>query len=295
MVNLLHMTELEHLMGATTGRPEIVVGVIDGPAIASLPEFAGADIETLGADGGECRVPESFACQHGTFVLGMLAAQRGEGATGICRGCRFIVRPIFCEESPGARERACPETTPKRLADALVETIDAGAMIVNLSLGLATTTRAAHPGLTEAMDYAFQRGVALVVASGNHGRIGVVPLFEHPWVIPVAACDASGRLLNKSNTGASVGQRGLLAPGSNVVSLSPTGGYAALTGTSAATPFVTGAAALLWSLYPSASAAEIRAALLQAGTVRRSVVPPLLNARRSLEVFMQRNVRRHAI
>jgi subtilisin family serine protease len=50
-------------------------------------------------------------------------------------------------------------------------------------------------------------------------------------------------------------------------------------GTSAATPFVTGAAALIWSEFPAAAAAEVRSAVTQAGAPRRStIVPPLLNA-----------------
>jgi hypothetical protein len=45
-----------------------------------------------------------------------------------------------------------------------------------------------------------------------------------------------------------------------------------------AVPFVTGAIALLWSLFPKATAAEIRRAILLPGIPRKSVVPPLLNA-----------------
>ena len=54
-----------------------------------------------------------------------------------------------------------------------------------------------------------------------------------------------------------------------------------MSGTSAAAPFVTGAIALLWSLYPQASAAEIRQAILRPDIPRRSITPPLLNAEAS--------------
>ncbi|MER5700002.1 S8 family serine peptidase [Streptomyces mirabilis] len=56
-------------------------------------------------------------------------------------------------------------------------------------------------------------------------------------------------------------------------------------GTSAAAPFVTGTAALLWSTAPDLPAARIRAALCLPGTARRSIVPPLLNASASLRAL----------
>jgi subtilisin family serine protease len=96
-------------------------------------------------------------------------------------------------------------------------------------------------------------------------------------VIPVAACDAQGRLLGSSNLGASLGRRGLAAPGADIESLAASGGTASFSGTSAATPFVAGALALLWSVFPTATAAGLRTAIL-GDSPRRSVVPPLLDA-----------------
>jgi subtilisin family serine protease len=50
-------------------------------------------------------------------------------------------------------------------------------------------------------------------------------------------------------------------------------------GTSAATPFVAGAVALIWSEFPRATAAEVRSAVVRAAAPRRtSIVPPMLNA-----------------
>ena len=81
-----------------------------------------------------------------------------------------------------------------------------------------------------------------------------------------------------SNLGASIGRCGLGAPGEAVTSLGVTDPLT-IGGTSAATPFVTGAVALIWSEFSAATGAEVRSALIQALAARRTtIVPPLLNA-----------------
>jgi subtilisin family serine protease len=99
-------------------------------------------------------------------------------------------------------------------------------------------------------------------------------------VIPVAACDLQGRPVGQTNLGSSVGRRGLLAPGEGVTSLGAEGAPLALGGTSVAAPFVTGTIALLWSMFPRASVAEVKnaVALSVYGRRRTTVVPPLLDA-----------------
>jgi hypothetical protein len=102
---------------------------------------------------------------------------------------------------------------------------------------------------------------------------------RHPWILPVVAYDLRGKPMDQSNLGHSIGRRGLGAPGDAITSLGAHGPPHTLARTSAATPFVTGAIALLWSEFPAATAAEIRGALCQAtGGRRTTVVPPLLDA-----------------
>jgi subtilisin family serine protease len=88
--------------------------------------------------------------------------------------------------------------------------------------------------------------------------------------------------MDLSNLGSSIGRRGLGAPGEAVTSLGPAAQPLTMNGTSAATPFVAGAAALLWSEFPNASAAEVRSAVTTARR-RTAIVPPLLNAWASYE------------
>jgi subtilisin family serine protease len=82
-----------------------------------------------------------------------------------------------------------------------------------------------------------------------------------------------------SNLGASIGRCGLGAPGDAITSLGAISEPVTMGGTSVATPFVTGAVALMWSEFANATAAEVRSAVTQAGVRRRTaIVPPLLNA-----------------
>jgi subtilisin family serine protease len=140
--------------------------------------------------------------------------------------------------------------------------------------------------LQEALDYALQRGVIAVAASGNQGTLGSSAITRHPWVIPVVACDLKGKPINYSNLGSSIGRRGLSAPGDQITSLGTQDKTLTLSGTSFAVPFVTGAIALLWSEFPTATAAEIKLAITQSNGFRRTtVVPPLLDAWAAYQVM----------
>ena len=198
--------------------------------------------------------------------------------------CTLLVRPIFAEATSG-REHM-PSATPKELAAAIIECIDAGARVINLSLALAQPSTKGEQSLEEALNQAVRRGVIVVAAAGNQGTIGSSAITRHPWVIPVVACDIRGRPMNESNLGSSIGRRGLRAPGDGITSLGAEGQSLTLGGTSVAVPFVTGATALLWSAFPSATAAHIKLAVTQASTPRRaSVVPPLLDAAAAYQVL----------
>lgn len=99
--------------------------------------------------------------------------------------------------------------------------------------------------------------------------------------------------MNHSNLGNSIGRRGLGAPGDRITSLGAGGKPVTLGGTSAAAPFVTGTIALLWSEFPTASAADIKLAITQAHSGRRTtVVPPLLDAWKAFQSLLTKPARR---
>jgi subtilisin family serine protease len=284
----LEIVKLDRLMQRSSGRSQVVIGLIDGPVAMDHPDLSVAHIrEFPGQHGASCSLASSVACLHGTFVAGMLCARRGSSAPAICPDCTLLVRPIFTE-TPTA-DAQMPSATPEELATAITDVIGAGANVINLSAALAQPSSRGERQLEQALDYAAQRGVLVVAAAGNQGTVGSSAITRHPWVIPVVACDLQGRPTAESNLGSSIGRWGLAAPGQGIVSLGAGGKPQTSSGTSAAAPFVTGAIALLWSEFPGATAAQIKVALVQAGRPpRRTIAPPLLDAWAAYEA-MSRN------
>jgi subtilisin family serine protease len=274
----LELVKLTPLMERTGGRPEMVIGLIDGPVALDHTDLNHASIRAVpGAVGHRCVLSNSVACQHGTFVAGIIAAKRASAAPAICPACTLLVRPIFAESA--SLSLALPSATPEELATAISECIEAGARVLNLSVALTQPSLTGQAKLEEALNYAAQRSVIVVAAAGNQSVVGSSALTRHPWVIPVAACDQRGWPLAQSNLGHSIARRGLSAPGEGVTSLGTDGQTRTLDGTSVAAPFVTGTIALLWSEFPQATATQIKYAMTQALSLRRtSIVPPLVDA-----------------
>jgi subtilisin family serine protease len=265
-------------MDRTSGSPELKIGLIDGPVVIQHPDLAGDHLHEIpGNNGGACTQANSAACLHGTFVAGILSAKRGSVAPAICPNCTLLARSIFAETEMTNGEM--PSATPEELAQAILDCLDAGARVLNVSAALAQPSLKSERALEETLDQAARRGVIVIAAAGNQGTLGSTAITRHPWVIPVVAYDLQGKPMAYSNLGNSIGRRGLGAPGDKIISLGAEGNPLTLGGTSAAAPFVTGAIALLWSEFPAATAAKVKFAVTQAYAPRRTtVVPPLLDA-----------------
>jgi subtilisin family serine protease len=281
----LDLVKLPLLMAVTSGRPEVRIGLVDGPVAIDHPDLNQKNVRQVSARmGAACARAQSAACQHGTFVAGILSAKRTSTAPAICPQCTLLVRPIFPETMQ--RNGQLPTANPEELATAILECVAEGARVLNLSVALGLTSPQGERQVEEALDHAARRGVVVVAAAGNEGSIGSTVVTRHPGTVPIVAYDSQARPLRQSNLGASIGRHGLGAPGDRVTSLGSAGQPLTLGGTSAAAPFVSGTVALLWSVFPAATATRIRMAITQASGLRRlTVVPPLLDAWKAYQIM----------
>ena len=275
-------------MALSSGRPELSIGLIDGPIDLTHPAFADSKIKTVNNfQYDRCMSADSISCTHGTFIAGILCAKRGLSAPAICPSCTIVLFPLF-SESTKDKSNLLPFSTPADLSNAIIETIEAGARIINLSIGLLSSSSSKIPELEEVYEYARDKGVIIIASAGNQGNVGFFPLINNKWIIPVAACDSQGRPMTKSNFGPSIGKQGVMAPGMNIISTLPGGRYGQMSGTSVAAPFVSGTIALLYSLFPKATPEELIYAVVRGlDCNRRSIVPPLLNADAAIRMLKE--------
>lgn len=101
----LELVKLTALMDRTRGRPEVKIGLIDGPVVTRHPDLAGEHLREIpGYNGATCTQANSPACLHGTFVAGILSAKRNSPAPAICPNCTLLLRPIFAEKTMGSQQ-----------------------------------------------------------------------------------------------------------------------------------------------------------------------------------------------
>src|SRR5262249_33939047 len=141
---------------------------------------------------------------------------------------------------------------------------------INASWGGGGYSQSLHDAIKRAGD----ANILFITAAGNSGlNLDRNPFYPASYtdlvnVISVAALTSSGNLASWSDYGAN--SVSLAAPGVSILSTYP-GGYAYMSGTSMATPFVTGAAALYASAHPDATAADIKKAILDSATPTASL------------------------
>ncbi|MEY4064758.1 MAG: hypothetical protein RIR26_966 [Pseudomonadota bacterium] len=190
---------------------------------------------------------------HGTHCAGIIGA-RGNNDTGIVGvnwNARIMPVKIFSD--------ATGDATFNDAYDGILYAIANGAKVLSNSWG----GTSASAVLATAMNIANNNQRLVVAAAGNDSSpAALYPAYyttQYPNIISVGSSDPDGRLSAFSNFGAGVD---IAAPGKNIMSTLPKKSYGELSGTSMATPFVSGAAILLWNAYPEKSMGEIKAALL---------------------------------
>ncbi|MEA5500202.1 PatA/PatG family cyanobactin maturation protease [Limnoraphis robusta Tam1] len=231
---------LEKLSTISQGDSSICVAVLDGPVDQNHPCFQGADLTYLPTLVQEAPRIDGNMSMHGTHVASIIFGQPGSPVEGIAPHCKGIIVPIFADDRR--------KTSQLDLARGIEQAVNAGAHVINLSGGQLTDFGEADGWLENAVRLCRQNNVLLVAAAGNNGCDCLHVPAALPSVLAVGAMDANGKPLDFSNWGETYKNQGILAPGKDILGAKPGGGTHRLSGTSLATPIVSGVAAVLLSL-----------------------------------------------
>jgi serine protease len=184
---------------------------------------------------------------HGTHVAGTVAAlDNGTGVVGVYPGVDLHIVKIFNDQGNW--------TSASDLIAGIQQCADAGANIVSMSLGGSGSSTAEANTMQNFVD----QGIMLVAAAGNAGNSSLSYPASYDAVMSVAAVDSSKNVASFSQFNSQVEIAG---PGVAVNSTWNNGGYNSISGTSMATPHVSGVAALVWSYHQACSNEQIRAAM----------------------------------
>ncbi len=312
-------------MAYEPGDASVIVAIVDTGAMQAHPELRGRlrrGDDTVQLDGGDVPTGLKLLFQpdldndetedivgHGTSCAGIIGARGAQMPPGLAGNCSLLpIRVLGAALFPG-------KTNPVgigAIADidcGLKIAIDLGAKVLNLSFGtpFSSLDAGAPTPHLDIVQYALARGCILIAASGNSGKDEAFSPAALDGVIAVGAVGQEGQPTSFSTRGPHVA---LCAPGEKVVS-SALQGYASVTGTSFAAPFVTAAAALLVSrserrgqpldgitarriLCESAQAWPARSAITGCGAGVLDVHAALFALDRELDIQAQRQHARHA-
>jgi cyanobactin maturation PatA/PatG family protease len=221
------------------GDARIRVAVLDGRADLDHPCFQGAEVELLPILSSEEPPPhDDELSAHGTQVASILFGQHGSDVDGLVPNCSGFIIPIFCK----ARS-----VSQLDLARAIELAVEKGAHVINISGGQLTDFGEADVWLHNAIRLCCDSNVLVIAAAGNDGCECLHVPAALPNVLAVGALDRRDQPMAFSNWGEAYRADGIMAPGQDILGARPGGGTVRASGTSFATPLVSGAAALLLS------------------------------------------------
>ncbi len=248
----------------TTGAADVIVAIVDSGVDPDHPEFKSRLVPGYNFVGDNADTRDTVG--HGTAIAGLVGAQGNNSAGVAGLAWRTRLMPLRVGDEEGAKSSDA--------ARAVRWAVDNGARVINLSLGTSRRSRV----LEEAVDYAYKKGALIVAAAGNEYESGNPVEYPAAFAnaIAVGAVRYDGARASYSNTGAHVK---LVAPGGDAKGKKDNdpnnwifstfydvdtheSTYAGGVGTSLSAPIVAGAAALVWSVNPSLTNAEVEQILL---------------------------------
>lgn len=170
---------------------------------------------------------------HGTHVAGTISAGNNTvGMVGIAPNSKIMPLKALADNGSGSNQD---------VSDAVIWAADHGANLITMSLG----SESPFDPLEKAIDYATKKGCIVFCAAGNSGTDTDIQYpARYDNAISIGAIDRNLKICSFSCSGASLE---FLAPGDDIISSTPHNTYSTMSGTSMATPFAVGCAALLLS------------------------------------------------
>ncbi|GAB4374918.1 MAG: hypothetical protein Kow00121_20000 [Elainellaceae cyanobacterium] len=231
---------MQSLWAESLGDIRVCIAILDGPVDQTHPCLKGANLTrlpTLIADSAGA----GPMAGHGTHITSVVFSQPGNPVQGIAPGCRGLIVPVFSDSRQGPLSQL-------DLARAINQAVEQGAHVINISGGQLSQPGEADPMLVNAVRSCQDNGVLIVAAAGNDACQCLHVPAALPSVLAVGAMNAQGIPFDFSNWGEAYQTQGILAPGEKIFGGMPDGGFATKSGTSFATPIVSGIVALLLSI-----------------------------------------------
>ena len=236
-------------------------------------------------------------CDHGTHVAGITAGHLSTNTlNGVAKSANILAVQVFSrfDNYSGCGGSPCALTWTSDWIKGLERVYALRSIYkiasVNMSFGgggYTTTCDSASPSAKTAIDNLRSANIASVIASGNswyYDSIGFPACIS--TAISVGATTDTDEVAYYSNSASFLS---LLAPGSSIYSSIPYSSYATWDGTSMATPHVAGAWAILKQRKPTASVAQILAALQYGGKAitdaRNNITKKRINVNNALNYF----------
>jgi thermitase len=214
----------------THGSSTIKIAILDSGIDSNHPDLAAKIVEKKNFSDSPT-VEDKYG--HGTHVAGIAAAATNNkiGIAGMGYNTSLMNVKVLGDGGGGAYSW---------IIQGITWAADNGANVINLSMDGSVDS----PALKQAIDYAWNKGVVIVTSASNNGRS--VPSYPAAYnnCISVAATDKQDRLCSYSDYGSWVD---VAAPGTSFSTL-PGNSYVAMGGTSMAAPYVSGLAALAFSV-----------------------------------------------
>ncbi|MEM2669050.1 MAG: S8 family serine peptidase, partial [Candidatus Bathyarchaeia archaeon] len=222
----------------STGSSDVVIAVLDSGVDPSHPDLAGKLLS--GWNFYDNNADTSDVYGHGTKVAGAAAAiaNNGIGVASVAWNC--VILPIRVTDANGY-------TTYSLLSKGLVYAADRGAKAAVMSFQIFSGS-----SLSSAAKYLMDKGGLAVAAAGNTGKYE--DYADNPYIVSVSATASGDTLASFSSYGPYVD---LSAPGVSIYTTVKGGSYGSVSGTSFSAPIVAGVAALIFSVNPSLTPADV--------------------------------------